>query len=306
MRLRSRRLWHRPSEARGAWRCASAGAESVAGAESAVLAACDAATSCSPVTFCPARTTGRRTGLPRSSEASAVTIVVVARPRSRILPDRPGATTTDSPCRRRLASTAGRSTAAAIRATVYRTTDGYTAACGATSVPKIRVCTRFRPRTGANPSPAAAADRTAAAQSGRTPSCDAVSANVRPPATNSTGFRPSTADRRSSFLVAAETSSPPTPSPATVVPAGSRVGDPAKRTEARIANRASRPTARTALRAAMRLERRRRAILWTLVAPEDTTPKCSRAAAPVLTRKGDSAPLGSPFRRRTARLHPTR
>ena len=97
---------------------------SVAGAESAVLAACDAATSCSPVTFCSARTTGSRTGPSRSREASAVTIAVEALPRSRTSPDRPGATTTDSPCRRRAASTAGRSTAAAIRATVYRRTDG--------------------------------------------------------------------------------------------------------------------------------------------------------------------------------------
>ena len=45
---------------------------------------------------------------------------------------------------------------------------------------------RFRPRMGATPSPAFAASLTAPSQSGRTPSCDAVTANVRPPATNST------------------------------------------------------------------------------------------------------------------------
>ena len=158
---------------------------------------------------------------------------------------------------------------------------------------------RFRPRMGATPSPAFAASLTAPSQSGRTPSCDAVTANVRPPATNSTDVCASAADCASSSFAACASSIPPTSSPPTVVPAGSRVGDPARSVRDTKASRATKPTKRTALRTAMRRERRRRAIPETLVAPDDTNGNVAEPDRPSVPRNGVRrpalhAPAGDP------------
>ena len=91
---------------------------SVTGAEIAVRAAAAASASCAAVTFGTSRTTGRRTGPCRSIDASASTSAADARERSRRTPGRASVVTMASPLRSRDASTAGRSTAAAILATV--------------------------------------------------------------------------------------------------------------------------------------------------------------------------------------------
>ena len=153
---------------------------------------------------------------------------------------------------------------------------------------------RFKPRMGATPSPAFAASRTAPSQSGRTPSCDAVTANVRPPATNSTDVCASAADCASSSFVACASSIPPTSSPPTVVPAGSRVGDPARSVRDTKASRATKPTKRTALRTAMRRERRRRAIPETLVAPDDTNGNVADPTRRLYPETGSSGALRKP------------
>ena len=91
---------------------------SVTGAETAVRAAAAASASRAAVTLGSSRTTGRRTGPCRSSDASASTSAADARERSRRTPGRAAVVTMASPFRSRPASTAGRSTAAAILATV--------------------------------------------------------------------------------------------------------------------------------------------------------------------------------------------
>ena len=85
---------------------------------------------------------------------------------------------------------------------------------------------RFRPRMGATPSPAFAAARTASFQSARTPSCDAVAVNVRPPATNWTDVRASASDRASSSCVASASPIPPTSSPRPSSPQGAASENP--------------------------------------------------------------------------------
>src|SRR6188472_4643709 len=151
---------------------------------------------------------------------------------------------------------------------------------------------RFRPRMGATPSPAFAAARTAPFQSARTPSCDAVAVNVRPPATNCTDVCASAPDRASSSFAACASCIPPTSSPPTVVPEGSRVADPARSVRVTNVSRATKPTRRTALRTAMRRERRRRAIPETLVAPDDTNGNVADPHTPSVPRNGvDPGPL---------------
>ena len=91
---------------------------SATGAETAVRADAAASASRAAVTRGSSRTTGRRTGPCRSSDASASTSAAEARERSRRTPGRAAVVTMASPLRSRPASTAGRSTAAAILATV--------------------------------------------------------------------------------------------------------------------------------------------------------------------------------------------
>ena len=91
---------------------------SVTGPDTAVCAAVAASARSSTTTRGSARATGRRTGPSRSSDASAFTIVAEARLRSSRTPARAGDVTNERPRRSSEASTAGRSTAAAIRPTV--------------------------------------------------------------------------------------------------------------------------------------------------------------------------------------------
>ena len=272
---------------------ASARRSASTGAESAVLAACDAAASCSPVTFCSARTTGSRdrpVALERGQRARR-SPSRHARDRGPA-PDRSG--DDDAPTARaaaRPASTAGRSTAAAIRATVYRS-DGRVdvAPAGRPPTPKIRVCTRFRPRTGANPSPAAAADRDGRSPVGphaelrcaereRAPSGDEL--DRRPPERRRSDARASASPRRR--RARRRRRRRPSSRPAR------RLGDPAKQ-DARRGSRTAprRPTARTARRAAIAVgasAARHSRDDWSR---RKTRPRnVAERHAPALTRKGD-------------------
>ena len=242
----------------------------VTGADVAARNASCAATSSSAVVVGSARAIGSRTGAPRSSDESAATMAAEAAVRSRRTPGRPGTTAAASPCRRRRASTAGRSTDAGDP--LHREPHGRRVRR------RVRLDVdaeqlRAKPADAAHrPRPAVArpASATAADQSERTPSCEAVNRSCSPPATKITGVCSTALLLSVRSAVASARSSPPTSTPAIVVPDARRVSEPANSAAAPTASTTTSATTMATRRAGSPEATRRRVVRGTLVAPEDT------------------------------------
>src|SRR5262245_60072577 len=217
------------------------------GADTALLTCAATGSRATVATLGGSIVTGSDTLSGRSSDASAWTTIRSEAARSSFIPVRAG---TNTGVRRRSVSDAsrcGRFTLRSIRSSSYWRAGSYACAAGAMSAPKRRTPSLRKPRTGAGPSPWCSALDTARRQLTRTSSSLAVSFHRRPATRKTTGREATACACASSLLLASVGVSPPTATPATSTPDGTRAGEPANASPSSPTTSAMSPTA-TAVR----------------------------------------------------------